>query len=312
MSPGTPVCQVALSVADRARSRAFYEKLGFAYTGTMGPIEGNVPAQLLDLPEIEVHIDWVAGRDPMSQLELIEFTRPAPRPLPPDWTRRCRGFGSVGVTVPDFEATLRGLIADSTPHWVTGGQDRRSIWLKDPDGVLLEILESDPLGKLPAAKDSEGLASIRTLSLTVADLPRTRAFWTAALGFAPVSPRAFKPNPIPPLFSGGAGEWQEEVIQGGPVLLRLMEPQDGKLRERQVSYRLSDLGVLNIAVILESPEGFHALCARLEGFGCRFSTPEPMLPGDNAGTRYGYDDQGNSIEIGFVLPGEETQYGWRR
>ena len=45
--------------------------------------------------------------------------------------------------------------------------------------------------------------------------------------------------------------------------------------------------------------------------GYTFTTAEPMEMGD-AGTIYGYDDQGVSVEIGFVLPGSEVKYGWRR
>jgi hypothetical protein len=36
-----------------------------------------------------------------------------------------------------------------------------------------------------------------------------------------------------------------------------------------------------------------------------------MTMGDAAAI-YGYDDQRVSIEVGYVLPGHESKYGWKR
>ena len=76
----TPICQIALSVVDLARSRSWYRQLGLEPSGVMGPLSGDLPARMLDLPELEVQINWLLGRDSMSQLELIHFSRPQPRP----------------------------------------------------------------------------------------------------------------------------------------------------------------------------------------------------------------------------------------
>ena len=38
----------------------------------------------------------------------------------------------------------------------------------------------------------------------------------------------------------------------------------------------------------------------------------PICQVAQAGSIYGHDDQGASIEIGLVLPGHEEKYGWKR
>ena len=308
----TPLCQIALSVKDRARSRAWYQALGLEMTGTMGPIVGDVPAKMLRVPEIEVNIDWVAGRDPMSQLELIEFSRPAPRPVPADWSLRREGYGLVSLVVPDFEKAVRTLSAANAQHAITGSRGSRSLWVKDPDGISIEILEKDPLGSPPAAKGSEGLASIRAVTETVGDLNKARRFWTAAIGLTAHSRSHYSFNEFPSSLTGGVSDWEGEVMQGGTQLVRLLKPRGAAIVPRPADYRLSDAGVLNVAGIVASAAQFKTLRERVSSLGYPFSTDEPMLIGDDAAAIYGYDDQGHSIELGFVLPGHEAVYGWRR
>ena len=85
----------------------------------MGPVSGAHPAQMLGLTDLEAHIAWVAGHDPMSQLELIEFSRPVPRPLPEDWGLQYAGYGFIGLVVPDFEKVLRQFRSAGTEHTIT-------------------------------------------------------------------------------------------------------------------------------------------------------------------------------------------------
>jgi catechol-2,3-dioxygenase len=106
--------------------------------------------------------------------------------------------------------------------------------------------------------------------------------------------------------------WEQEVAKGGTMLLRLLKPRSTTVVPRAADRRLSDRGVLNIALILDDSKSFLALIERLRKLGYPFSAKAPILMGDEAGAIYGHDDQGNSIELGFVLPGHEARYGWRR
>jgi catechol 2,3-dioxygenase-like lactoylglutathione lyase family enzyme len=308
----TPICQVALSVTDLARSRAWYQGVGLEAAGGMGPMSGELPAQMLELPELEVNIAWMRARDSMSQLELIEFSRPTPRPLSVDWRPGCAGYGIVGYVVSDFEKTLREFRSTGIAHETTGRQGHRSIWIRDPDGIPVEIMETDPLGLHPCNRDDGKLASIRTITLTVDDLTKAKRFWTAAVGLAACPNMQFSFSAFPASLADSAADWEYEVVKGGSALIRLLRPRNATVLPRAPDYRLSDVGVLNIAVILDSADAFARRCERIKSLGYSFSTDFPMTVGDEAGTIYGHDDQRHSVEIGFVLPGHETKFGWRR
>ena len=308
----TPISQIALSVNDRERSRSWYQQIGLEQTGGMGPVSGAHPAQMLGLTDLEAHIAWVAGHDPMSQLELIEFSRPVPRPLPEDWGLQYAGYGFIGLVVPDFEKVLRQFRSAGTEHTITGIRNSRSIWTSDPDDVPLEILEKDPLGlRRPARNDGE-LASIRTISLTVGDLAKAKRFWISAIGLTEYHHTEYFFNDVPGNLATGVADWEEEILKGGTVLVRLLKPRNSTIVPWTPDHRLSDTGLLNIAVIMDDPESYKALCERFRKLGYAFTTETPMLIADHAATIYGHDDQGNSIEIGYVLPGHETSYGWKR
>jgi catechol 2,3-dioxygenase-like lactoylglutathione lyase family enzyme len=307
----TPICQVAFSVGDLARSHAWYEQLGLESTGGMGPLSGAHPAKMLDLPELEVKIDWLRGQDSMSQIELIHFARPTPLPLPPDWTLMYAGYGMVSFVPSDFEGTLSRLRGNHQPLAMTGANGTRSMWIKDPDGVTIEILEKDPLGRRDTTREDRHLASIRAITITVADLNSAKRFWTEAVGLSECR-LALVFNDFPRDVDGGVGDWEQVYLKGDSLIVRLLKPRSISVIPRRSGRRLSDAGVLNIAVIVDTKQGFEAICTRCTEMGYLFSTDEPMLMGNEAGTRYGHDDQGTSIEIGFVCPGHESKYGWKR
>jgi catechol 2,3-dioxygenase-like lactoylglutathione lyase family enzyme len=307
----TPICQVAFSVTDLALSHAWYQALGLESTGGMGPMSGEQPAKMLDLPEVEVQIEWMRGQDSMSQIELIHFVRPKPLPLPQDWSSKYSGYGTVSILVPDFEGLLGGLRTNHQLLALTGASGTRSMWIKDPDGVSIEILEKDPLGRRDTAREDRELASIRAITITVADLNKAKRFWAQAVGLSEC--RTLYPfNDLPRNVDGGVGDWEQVHLKGDSLIVRLLKPRSTSIAPRVTHRRLSDAGVLNIAVIVDTKLGFESICARCTQMGYRFSTEEPMLMGDEAGTRYGHDDQGTSIEIGFVRPGHEVKYGWKR
>jgi catechol 2,3-dioxygenase-like lactoylglutathione lyase family enzyme len=307
----TPICQVAFSVRDLARSHAWYQRLGLVSTGGMGPLSGAHPAKMLDLPELEVKIDWLRGQDSMSQIELIHFIRPTPLPLPADWALKYAGYGMVSLLLADFDGTLNRMRADHQPLAMTGAKGTRSMWIKDPDGVTIEILEKDPLGRRDTAREDRDIASIRAITITVADLNRAKRFWIEAVGLS-AHPTAYPFNDFPQDVDAGVGDWEQVHLKGDSLIVRLLRPRSASIIPKKSGRRLSDAGILNIAVIVDTKQQFDAICARCTEMGYRFSTEEPMLMGEEAGTRYGHDDQGTSIEIGFVRPGSEGKYGWKR
>ena len=70
--------------------------------------------------------------------------------------------------------------------------------------------------------------------------------------------------------------------------------------------------MLNVAPVVDDAASFHEIVDRLKQKGYPLAAQTPMKVGEVAAVMYGYDDQGNSVEVGYVLPGEERNFGWRR
>lgn len=129
---------VGLCVADRDRSRAFYEQvLGFVHQYDL-PIPDQPASKLLRVPE-PVFVTAVYLQRGDFTLELLHFDREGNDP------QRERSFTEPGLThlsftVPDLEASC-ALVAEH------GGEVLEdtllpgvAVLIRDPDGQLLELL----------------------------------------------------------------------------------------------------------------------------------------------------------------------------
>jgi catechol 2,3-dioxygenase-like lactoylglutathione lyase family enzyme len=305
------ISQVALSVTDRERSLAWYQNLGFEHSGSMGPLGGDVAARLVGLPKVLVRIEWALPRDPMTQFELIQFLEPEPRKLFHERNLRNAGYGLVSIVVQDFSEALAAVRAAGSPATIGGSEGSRSIWTRDPDGVAVEILERDPLGEPPAARGAAHLSSIRSVVLTVEDLKKAKSFWSDTVGLSACAPGQFAFNPFPADLCGGVETWGQETLKGGSMLLRLISPRSAPVIAKPADYRLSDTGILNVAVMFDTRGPFDALLGRFRSKGYPLAVASPMEL-EGGASMYGHDDQGNSVEMGFALPEHVEKYGWRR
>lgn len=303
--------QIALSVSNLAESMAWYGALGLEASGASGPRSGTENANMLRLPEVEGSMEWLVGRNPMTQLELFHFIKPFPRPLPATRTARDEGYGSISMYVPAFEQQLDHLKASGKPFEITGEPGCRSLWIKDPDGIPVELMERDALGDEPVQADGAKLSGIRAVSLTVSDLRQAQEFWISALGFSRFSSDRYEFNPLPSWLSDDV-KWQERVLKGGSILVRLLAPETGAIIHRPRGYRLSDIGVLNIAAIADSADAHQQFMEVLQASGFEFSAAAPRRSGPDSAVLYGYDPLGNSVETGYLRPGTERKWGWRR
>lgn len=79
-----------------------------------------------------------------SQIELFSFPSPPPRPSRPE----AQGLRHLSFAVSDLEgsvAHLRGFGVDVEPIRVDELTGRRFTFFADPDGLPLELYESDPV-----------------------------------------------------------------------------------------------------------------------------------------------------------------------
>jgi lactoylglutathione lyase len=137
---------VGLCVADRGRSRRFYEDLlGFQYWWEIDPPDDRT-AQLVGLPEpLGVHATYLV-RDGFV-LELMDYSKRDVHAGPQRVMDQV-GLTHISFSVSDLPGVLAkvaefgGAVLDAT---VTEG----SAMIRDPDGQLLELLSEGWLSMLP-------------------------------------------------------------------------------------------------------------------------------------------------------------------
>ena len=91
---------------------------------------------------------WLVDRQDLFQVELFEFRSPLVRRLPRDWRPCDIGYTTVSFWVADFEAALERAAAAGTAPLSdpVGEPGARRACVRDPDGVLVELMEDDPRG----------------------------------------------------------------------------------------------------------------------------------------------------------------------
>jgi catechol 2,3-dioxygenase-like lactoylglutathione lyase family enzyme len=137
---------VGLCVADRERSRRFYEGLlGFEFWWELEPPdEGTDKLLQLDTP-IGLHATYLV-RDGLV-LELLDYSKREVN-AGPERVMDQVGLTHLSMSVPDLAAVLTmvdsvgGSVVDST---VT----QQSAMIRDPDGQLIELLGDGWLAVLP-------------------------------------------------------------------------------------------------------------------------------------------------------------------
>jgi catechol 2,3-dioxygenase-like lactoylglutathione lyase family enzyme len=137
---------VGLCVADRERSRRFYEGLlGFRFWWELETPDDRT-TQLVQLPEpLGVHATYLV-RDGFV-LELIDYSKREVHAGPE------RVMDQLGLTHISFSVSDLGGVLESVEGFggvvVDGTVSDHSAMIRDPDGQLLELLSDDWLAALP-------------------------------------------------------------------------------------------------------------------------------------------------------------------
>jgi 2-keto-3-deoxy-L-rhamnonate aldolase RhmA/catechol 2,3-dioxygenase-like lactoylglutathione lyase family enzyme len=132
---------VGLSVVELERSLAFYrDLLGFEVTAHQ-PFEGDLYETIMALPGTYGRAAMLAG--PGLQLELFEFTHPAPDRSDPERPVSGHGITHFCLTVGDVDAEYDRLSAAGVsfhcPPLDFG--TAKATYLRDPDGNVIELLQ---------------------------------------------------------------------------------------------------------------------------------------------------------------------------
>ena len=138
-------------VADMARSRAFYVDL----LGMQVTFETHLTGEWIEivtgLPGVSAHCVWCQPPDGGARLELLHYQSP-PGGLPEVLPANALGLRHFALNVSDIAALHARLSAAGVsflsaplpvPFPVAGGQ-KWICYLRDPDGVLVELAEYRP------------------------------------------------------------------------------------------------------------------------------------------------------------------------
>ena len=151
MSPAEPPGQITgvnhygIQVADLERSVAFYEKLLGVEAELRWVKDHQTVQDLTGYPGLEVH--GAALRIPGSEVvfEILEYRNVEKTPVDPATANP--GTAHVCFAVDDLQAMYERVRAGgvefiSPPLVPSSGPDRRVVYLIDPDGIRVELLQA--------------------------------------------------------------------------------------------------------------------------------------------------------------------------
>jgi catechol 2,3-dioxygenase-like lactoylglutathione lyase family enzyme len=297
--------QVALSVCSHERSLQWYrDVLGYLPAGELVPYllpEDQRPdsGALQGLPGAQSGMTWAVDQQRFFQLEFFEYVTPEVRPLPADWRVCDVGYSLIAMHVVDFDATIaRARAAGSPPmaHAIGVAGDRR-VCVRDPDGVVIELMEADPRTPQPDARPRPGLNVVaRGARATVRDLSRSLRFFVDTLGMSRSDFELHKPE-HEALWGLADARRTAVTLWAGDLWLELVQYEDPIGAPWPAGYRISDQGLLNVALGTRTPETFRAVVKRVRSNGYS-ATPE--YESELVEASYSMDDQGFSVELWYV------------
>jgi short-subunit dehydrogenase/catechol 2,3-dioxygenase-like lactoylglutathione lyase family enzyme len=305
--------QIALSVTDVRRSQRWYrDVLGLRPGGGTSLFAGPLASMVQGVPRSASTCWWLVDRQDFFQVELFEFRSPLVRAVPSDWRPCDIGYTTISLSIDDLDAALeRAELAGSPPlTGPVGGPGERRACIRDPDGVLVELMEDDPRAPHPRARPRAEINAVaRAVTLSVPDLGRSRRFFGEVLGLDEATGVELH-RPEHEVLWGLEGAKAERIaLWADDMLVELASYPDPPGRPRPQGYRISDLGLLNIAFGFRDRAGFEAACRRCREAGHEGNGPPLRLGAWSV--IYVNDDQGFSVELLHVEPWYEARMGFR-
>jgi len=152
---------VNINVSDFDRSRVFYEALGFRLIWMVPPTNSPEVCAAVGMPPYRVKGGLMVhdGADPPFIIDLLEWQTPSD-PAPPYPHLYHRGLARIAMATRDMDADLAALaemgveLVGPPARVVVDGVPRggRFVCFRDPDGTVLELVETGPGGFQPPAQ----------------------------------------------------------------------------------------------------------------------------------------------------------------
>lgn len=249
-APSTPFNQVCIVARDGKRTAHWYTQgLGMLPAGR-NVFFGKLTERVQAVPGPLLHAFWALDGQGFFQVEIFQYVKPTSRPRRLDWTPADWGYSTVGVHVRDFDAALERLAAiGSLPYTEPiGPSGERRVCVPDPDGNLVELYERDPLAGVASPHERPDLdATVRVVTVSVPDLEAFCARAERGLGLVREELDLHEPE-HEHLWGLDRARRKATVLRGGGVALEVVQYESPPGRPWPDSYRLSDLGYMNVAV----------------------------------------------------------------
>ena len=305
-----PLNQIAISVADVQLSQRWYRDIfGFQESGGTSlfvPLLGSERVQ--GVPGATSVCWWLMDSQDFFQIELFQFSKPVPKSLPEDWRPCDIGYSTIGIHVADFDATLdrldrRRVRLLSDP---IGQPGSRRVCVRDPDGVLLEVMEDDPRSGAPRSRPHDVPVATRFVTLSVPDLEEARHTWVEVLGLTELPEFALHGPEHEELWGLSGAARESFVLRAGDLFLEVVRYLDPVGRPWPDGYRISDHGLLNVALGLRSFDALVDLVDACTAAGIPPNAPPPTTLKPVWSCSYVNDPMGFSIELLYLArPGEK-------
>jgi short-subunit dehydrogenase/catechol 2,3-dioxygenase-like lactoylglutathione lyase family enzyme len=307
------LCQIALSVGDLRRSQAWYRRvLGLEPAGGTSLFAGPLATMVQGVPRSASTCWWLVDRQEGLQLELFEFRSPLVRPLPADWRPSDIGYTMVSVWVADLERAVERAEAEGTPPLSEplGPAGSRRVCIRDPDGLLIELMEDDPRGPSRRERSRPAVAAaVRSVTLSVPQLETSRRTLMEAFDLQPAVGLSLHRPEHEALWGLDGAQREAELLWADDLLIELTQYRDPAGRQWPPGYRISDLGLLNVAFGFNDRPSFDAALRRCLRAGLRPNS-RPLHLGAWS-VVYVTDELGFSFELLHVSPWYRSRMGFR-
>jgi catechol 2,3-dioxygenase-like lactoylglutathione lyase family enzyme len=241
--------QIGMNTADLpATLELFTEAFGFQNAGSQVILGSLIQIQGLDTTSHAL-MWWLVGAQPRLQLEFFHHTKPAQRPLRPDWTPADHGWTRFGIAVERFDRALEQMARRGiTPiAGVASVDSLRRCAFRDPSiGAIVELMEDgDALRALGGRNAGPALVYA---SASVSDLAAAKVFYTDVMQL-PLAPTVqLHPAQSETLWGMENARSESFLIDAGGVFLEIVQYLSPMGRPRPADYRTSDQGIVNVAL----------------------------------------------------------------
>lgn len=259
---------VGIGVASAKRSHDFYRKV-MGFTIKLNDHEEEMEQMVSIIGSLEsMRIIMAMNPRGGGVVEIVEHTSSKPRPLPEDARWGDIGYLAMGVgaygldgLLPSLESAGVDVVTPVIDLGIERGGAWRSAFIRDPDGLLIELLETPALAARGGKPRTGGFSHV---SVGVRDMDEALTFWNDIVGYdVVVQDTGETPAGMEAVTGGGSFrsvllERSREPgcalpLEGGMV--RLVQANDFESKPLYEGRRWGDIGIMEMALDVVDASG---------------------------------------------------------